>query len=238
MSASALRPSSLRGAVPLLISSLAYAVFTAAYVVANSSAPQPSTSGSDVLRYVLDHGTAIDLGAFLLVIAAVVIVPIAEFLARLVRRPSPVGYWPPRRWPPAPRSPGPSVGFRSSHPQLCPAPWQTCPSSPAVSDTRWPSRSSRRAPAWQSAGTGCCRAPVPRPGWSSPPPDSPPPSCSWSSDSAICCPSSASAVLPGCCGSHSNWPARAGSACPSPPFRPGESPQATDPDSENTGQPG
>ncbi|RKT83468.1 hypothetical protein SAMN05421805_10546 [Saccharopolyspora antimicrobica] len=78
---------SLRGSVPLLAATLAYAVLTVAYVVANSSTPQPSASGDDLLRYyVHDHGTAIDLGVFLLVAAAVLMVPIAAFLARLVRR--------------------------------------------------------------------------------------------------------------------------------------------------------
>ncbi|MDA3648106.1 DUF4386 domain-containing protein [Saccharopolyspora indica] len=79
--------SPLRGAVPLLIATLTYAVLTAAYVVANSATPQPGTSGDDLLRYyVHDHGTAIDLGAFLLVVAAVLVVPIAALLSRLVRR--------------------------------------------------------------------------------------------------------------------------------------------------------
>lgn len=76
-----------RGAVALVTVALSYAVLTAAYVVTNRDTPQPGTPGRDVLRYyVRDHGTAIDLGAFLLVIAAVLLVPIAATLARLARR--------------------------------------------------------------------------------------------------------------------------------------------------------
>ncbi|MCX5375062.1 nuclear transport factor 2 family protein [Streptomyces sp. NBC_00091] len=78
---------SLRGAAPLLAFSLAYAVLTAAYVVTNRATPQPDTPGGDILRqYVRDHGAAIDLGAFLLLVAAVLLVPLAATLARLVRR--------------------------------------------------------------------------------------------------------------------------------------------------------
>lgn len=76
-----------RGATSLLTASLSYATLTAAYVIANRDTPQPGTPGHDILRhYVRDHGTAIDLGAFLLVVAAVLLVPIAATLARLVRR--------------------------------------------------------------------------------------------------------------------------------------------------------
>ncbi|MFF8844315.1 DUF4386 domain-containing protein [Streptomyces sp. NPDC015127] len=75
-----------RVAVALLTVSLSYAALTAAYVVANSATPQPGTSGRDILLYVRDHGTAIDLGAFLLVVAAVLLVTVAATLARLVRR--------------------------------------------------------------------------------------------------------------------------------------------------------
>lgn len=75
------------GAVALLTLSLSYAALTAAYVVTNRSAPQPGASGRDILsQYVRDHGTAIDLGAFLLLLAAVLLVPVAATLARLVRR--------------------------------------------------------------------------------------------------------------------------------------------------------
>ncbi|MET9375819.1 DUF4386 domain-containing protein [Streptomyces sp. NPDC002992] len=76
-----------RGAVALLTVSLSYAVLTAAYVVTNRATPQPDASGRDILsQYVRDHGTAIDLGAFLLLVAAVLLVPVAATLARLVRR--------------------------------------------------------------------------------------------------------------------------------------------------------
>ncbi|GEB55579.1 DUF4386 family protein [Streptomyces gardneri] len=87
------RSASLRGAAPrpsgavaLLAASLSYAVLTAAYVVANRATPQPDTPGRDVLRYVRDHGTAINLGAFLLLVTAVLLVPVAAVLSRLVRR--------------------------------------------------------------------------------------------------------------------------------------------------------
>ncbi|MGW8767565.1 DUF4386 domain-containing protein [Streptomyces sp. NPDC055815] len=80
----ALRP---RGAVALLAFSLSYALLTAAYVVTNRATPHPDTSGRDILRqYVTEHGTAINLGAFLLLAAAVLLVPVAATLARLVRR--------------------------------------------------------------------------------------------------------------------------------------------------------
>ncbi|WP_329114999.1 DUF4386 domain-containing protein [Streptomyces sp. NBC_01353] len=76
-----------RGAVALLTVSLSYAVLTAAYVVTNRASPQPETPGDDILRqYVRDHGTAIDLGAFLLLLAAVLLVPGTAILARLVRQ--------------------------------------------------------------------------------------------------------------------------------------------------------
>ncbi|MFD4256471.1 DUF4386 family protein [Streptomyces sp. NPDC058534] len=75
-----------RGAVALLTVSLSYAALTAAYVVTNRATPQPDASGRDILSHVRDHGTAIDLGAFLLLIAAVLLVPVAATLARLVRR--------------------------------------------------------------------------------------------------------------------------------------------------------
>ncbi|MEU9378794.1 DUF4386 domain-containing protein [Streptomyces sp. NPDC048255] len=76
-----------RGAVALLTISLSYAALTAAYVVTNRATPQPDASGRDILsQYVRDHGTAIDLGAFLLLVAAVLLVPVAATLARLVRR--------------------------------------------------------------------------------------------------------------------------------------------------------
>ncbi|WP_329389633.1 DUF4386 domain-containing protein [Streptomyces sp. NBC_01351] len=76
-----------RGAVALLTVSLSYAVLTAAYVLANRATPQPDTPGDDILRqYVPDHGTAINLGAFLLLVAAVLLVPVAANLARLVRQ--------------------------------------------------------------------------------------------------------------------------------------------------------
>ncbi|MER5310718.1 DUF4386 domain-containing protein [Streptomyces sp. NPDC002773] len=85
---------SLRGASPrprsaaaLLTVSLSYAVLTAAYVVTNRATPQPDASGRDILsQYVREHGTAIELGAFLLLVAAVLLVPVAATLARLVRR--------------------------------------------------------------------------------------------------------------------------------------------------------
>ncbi|MFD3662293.1 DUF4386 domain-containing protein [Streptomyces sp. NPDC058659] len=76
-----------RGAVALLTGSLSYAALTAAYVVTNRATPQPDTPGGDILReYVRDNGTAISLGAFLLLVAAVLLVPVAATLARLVRR--------------------------------------------------------------------------------------------------------------------------------------------------------
>ncbi|MGA5197685.1 DUF4386 domain-containing protein [Streptomyces exfoliatus] len=75
-----------RGAVALLTGSLAYATLTVAYVVTNRATPQPDAPGGDVLRHVRDHGTAIDLGAFLLLVAAVLLVPVAATLARLVRQ--------------------------------------------------------------------------------------------------------------------------------------------------------
>ncbi|MFI6418072.1 DUF4386 domain-containing protein [Streptomyces sp. NPDC050842] len=76
-----------RAAVPLLTLSLSYAALTAAYVVTNRSTPQPDTPGGDILRdYVRDNGTAINLGAFLLLVAAVLLVPAAATLAALVRR--------------------------------------------------------------------------------------------------------------------------------------------------------
>ena len=75
-----------RGAVVLLTVSLSYAALTAAYVVTNRATPQPDTPGREVLRYVRDHGTAINLGAFLLLVTAVLLVPVAAVLARLVRR--------------------------------------------------------------------------------------------------------------------------------------------------------
>ncbi|MFD0353432.1 DUF4386 domain-containing protein [Streptomyces sp. NPDC127110] len=87
--AASLRGAALRpqGAVALLTVSLSYAVFTAAYVVTNRATPRPDASGRDILsRYVRDHGTAIDLGAFLLLAAAVLLVPVAATLARLMRR--------------------------------------------------------------------------------------------------------------------------------------------------------
>ncbi|GAA4892157.1 DUF4386 family protein [Streptomyces coeruleoprunus] len=75
----------LPGAVALLTGALSYAVLTVAYVVTNRATPQPGTPGRDILRYVRDNGTAIDLGAFLLLVAAVLLVPVAATLARLVR---------------------------------------------------------------------------------------------------------------------------------------------------------
>ncbi|WP_405861208.1 DUF4386 family protein [Streptomyces sp. NBC_00090] len=76
-----------RGTVALLTGTLSYAALTAAYVVTNRDTPQPDASGRDILsQYVRDHGTAIDLGAFLLVVAALLLVPVAATLARLVRR--------------------------------------------------------------------------------------------------------------------------------------------------------
>lgn len=76
-----------RGAVTLLTVSLSYAVLTAAYVVTNRAAPRPGTPGREILsRYVRDHGTAIGLGAFLLLVAAVLLVPVAAILARLLRQ--------------------------------------------------------------------------------------------------------------------------------------------------------
>ncbi|MFE7547834.1 DUF4386 domain-containing protein [Streptomyces gardneri] len=75
-----------RGTVTLLALSLSYAALTAAYVVANRATPRPETPGGDILRlYVRDHGTAIDLGAFLLLVSAVLLVPVAATLSRLVR---------------------------------------------------------------------------------------------------------------------------------------------------------
>ncbi|MFI9297180.1 DUF4386 domain-containing protein [Streptomyces gardneri] len=77
-----------RGTVTLLALSLSYAALTAAYVVANRATPRPETPGGDILRlYVRDHGTAIDLGAFLLLVTAVLLVPVAATLSRLVRGP-------------------------------------------------------------------------------------------------------------------------------------------------------
>ncbi|MEU3692256.1 DUF4386 domain-containing protein [Streptomyces narbonensis] len=76
-----------RGAVALLTVSLSFAVLTAAYVVTNRDTPQPDAPGGDILsRYVRDHGTAIDLGAFLLLVTGVLLVPVAAVLSRLVRR--------------------------------------------------------------------------------------------------------------------------------------------------------
>ncbi|MFE2557357.1 DUF4386 domain-containing protein [Streptomyces sp. NPDC059352] len=76
-----------RGTVALLTGSLSYAALTAAYVVTNRATPQPDASGRDILsQYVRDHGTAIDLGAFLLLVAALLLVPVAATLARLVRQ--------------------------------------------------------------------------------------------------------------------------------------------------------
>ncbi|WP_407839132.1 DUF4386 domain-containing protein [Streptomyces sp. DSM 116496] len=76
-----------RGAVALLTVSLSYAALTAVYVVTNRAAPRPGTPGRDILsQYVRDHGAAIDLGAFLLLVAAALMVPAAAILARLVRR--------------------------------------------------------------------------------------------------------------------------------------------------------
>uniref|UniRef100_A0AAU2JJT8 DUF4386 family protein n=1 Tax=Streptomyces sp. NBC_00049 TaxID=2903617 RepID=A0AAU2JJT8_9ACTN len=86
--AASLRGAALRpcGTVALLTFSLSYAALTAAYVVANRATPQPDASGRDILRHVRDHGTAIDLGAFLLLVTAVLLVPVAATLARLVRQ--------------------------------------------------------------------------------------------------------------------------------------------------------
>ncbi|WP_405532997.1 DUF4386 domain-containing protein [Streptomyces avidinii] len=78
----ALRP---RGTVALLTVSLSYAALTAAYVVTNRATPQPDASGHDILRHVRDHGMAIDLGAFLLLVTAVLLVIVAATLARMVQ---------------------------------------------------------------------------------------------------------------------------------------------------------
>ncbi|GAA2821052.1 hypothetical protein [Saccharopolyspora taberi] len=79
-----------RGAVALLAASLSYTVLTAAYVVANRATPQPGTPGQDILlNYVRHHGTEINLGAFLLVVAAVLLVPVTTTLTGLVRRGKP-----------------------------------------------------------------------------------------------------------------------------------------------------
>ncbi|MFD0151059.1 DUF4386 domain-containing protein [Streptomyces sp. NPDC055721] len=76
-----------RGAVALLAGSLSYAALTAAYVVTNRATPQPDTPGGEILNaYVRDNGTTISLGAFLLLVAAVLLVPLAATLAPLVRR--------------------------------------------------------------------------------------------------------------------------------------------------------
>ncbi|MFE5711511.1 DUF4386 domain-containing protein [Streptomyces sp. NPDC056501] len=76
-----------RGAVALLAGSLSYAALTAAYVVTNRATPQPDTPGGEILSaYVRDNGTTISLGAFLLLVAAVLLVPLAATLAPLVRR--------------------------------------------------------------------------------------------------------------------------------------------------------
>ncbi|MFE1547513.1 DUF4386 domain-containing protein [Streptomyces sp. NPDC058718] len=76
-----------RGAVALLAGSLSYAALTAAYVVTNRATPQPDTPGGEILSaYVRDNGTTISLGAFLLLVAAVLLVPVTTTLAPLVRR--------------------------------------------------------------------------------------------------------------------------------------------------------
>ncbi|MFC9700534.1 DUF4386 domain-containing protein [Streptomyces sp. NPDC056943] len=71
-----------RGAVALLAGSLSYAALTVAYVVTNRATPQPDTPGGEILSaYVRDNGTTISLGAFLLLAAAVLLVPVAAALA-------------------------------------------------------------------------------------------------------------------------------------------------------------
>ncbi|MFC1429241.1 DUF4386 domain-containing protein [Streptacidiphilus sp. N1-3] len=68
---------------PLLAPVLAYAVLTVGAVVANRSTPHPDASGAAVLQYAAAHGTAIKLGAFLLLGSAV---PLAIAAAVLYRR--------------------------------------------------------------------------------------------------------------------------------------------------------
>ncbi|BAU84981.1 hypothetical protein SLA_4093 [Streptomyces laurentii] len=80
--ASARRPQS---GPPLLAPVLAFVALTVAYVVVNRSTPHPDASGLDVLRYADGHGTAIRLGAFLLLASAVPLVLCAAVLYRRLR---------------------------------------------------------------------------------------------------------------------------------------------------------
>jgi hypothetical protein len=68
------RYTTARTGLPVLAPVLAYAALTIAYVVANSSTPQPTASGLDVVRYARDNGPAITLGAILLVFSAAALI--------------------------------------------------------------------------------------------------------------------------------------------------------------------
>ncbi|MFJ6697379.1 DUF4386 family protein [Streptomyces sp. NPDC091272] len=68
---------------PLVLPVLAFAALTIAYVVLNSSTPQPTATGAEVLTHAQGHGTRIRVGAFLLLASAV---PLAVLTAVLYRR--------------------------------------------------------------------------------------------------------------------------------------------------------
>ncbi|MFI0981368.1 DUF4386 domain-containing protein [Streptomyces sp. NPDC021093] len=70
---------------PLLLPVLSFAVLTIAYVVLNSSTPQPTATGADVLAYTQGNGTTIRIGAFLLLASAVPLAVLAGVLYRRLR---------------------------------------------------------------------------------------------------------------------------------------------------------
>ncbi|MGW7416702.1 DUF4386 domain-containing protein [Streptomyces sp. NPDC054863] len=72
-----------QGGPPLLLPVLSFAVLTIAYVVLNSSTPQPTATGAEVLAYTQGNGTTIRIGAFLLLASGV---PLAVLAAVLYRR--------------------------------------------------------------------------------------------------------------------------------------------------------
>lgn len=74
-----------RGTRPLLIPVLVFAALSVAYVVFNSSTPQPAATGADVLAYAQANGTAIKWGAFLLFASAIPLGLVAAVLYRRLR---------------------------------------------------------------------------------------------------------------------------------------------------------
>ncbi|MQY26719.1 DUF4386 domain-containing protein [Nocardia aurantia] len=70
---------------PLWIPTLAFTALTVAYVVVNRSTPHPDASGSDVLRYAIEHSGAQQAGAFLILVSAMPLTIVTAVVYRRLR---------------------------------------------------------------------------------------------------------------------------------------------------------